>query len=86
MSFGERIPEDAMAEAHGACRGAPISSSSSDRRCVVQPAATLPLIAKRAGAALAILNRDATPLDDHADFILQAPIGAVFSALYPQAC
>jgi NAD-dependent deacetylase len=52
---------------------------------VVHPAATLPLVAKEGGAALAILNRDPTPLDSHADFVLQAPIGEVFSALYPQA-
>jgi NAD-dependent deacetylase len=52
---------------------------------LVQPAASLPLVAKRSGATLAILNRDSTPLDSHADFMLQAPIGEVFSTLYPQA-
>ena len=50
----------------------------------VNPAATLPILAKRSGAALAIINRDPTPLDDLADVVLRRPIGAVFSTLYPQ--
>ena len=49
---------------------------------LVQPAASLPLVAKRAGAALAILNRDATPLDSQADLTLQrADRRCVFNAL-----
>jgi NAD-dependent deacetylase len=52
---------------------------------VVQPAATLPLVAKEAGAALAIVNRDSTPLDPAADILVRASIGRVFSTLYPQA-
>ncbi|MNG42042.1 NAD-dependent protein deacetylase [compost metagenome] len=50
----------------------------------VQPAATLPLLAKRAGAPLVIVNRDETPLDPLADAVVNRPIGAVFAALYPQ--
>jgi NAD-dependent deacetylase len=52
---------------------------------LVQPAASLPLVAKRAGAALAILNREETPLDSYANLVVQSPIGSVFSRLYPQA-
>ena len=50
----------------------------------VQPAASLPLVAMRAGATLAIINRDPTPLDRFAEIVVQRPIGAVFSALFPQ--
>ncbi len=85
VSFGERIPEEAMAKATALSQEADlflvIGSS-----LVVQPAASLPLVAKRHGATLALLNRDATPLDSRADLILRGSIGAVFSTLYPQAC
>lgn len=48
---------------------------------VVRPAALLPGLAKKAGAALAIVNREPTPLDDVADVALQADAGNVLSAL-----
>ncbi len=83
ISFGERVPEDALQEASTLSKQADlfvvIGSSLQ-----VQPAATLPLVAKHNGAALAIINRDATPLDQFADLIVPGSIGAVFGALYPQ--
>ena len=42
---------------------------------VVEPAASLPRLAKRYGAKLAIVNREATPLDTVADLVIRAPIG-----------
>jgi NAD-dependent deacetylase len=47
----------------------------------VQPAASFPVIAKRNGALLAIVNRDPTPLDDIADFIHNGAIGNFFNQL-----
>ena len=47
---------------------------------VVWPAAGFPLAAKRAGALLAIINRDATDFDDVADLVIHDDIGAVLSA------
>jgi len=50
----------------------------------VQPAALFPVLAKRNGALLAIINREATPLDEYADFVHQGAIGEFcqrFSAL-----
>ena len=41
----------------------------------VQPAASFPVVAKRNGALLAIINREPTPLDDYADFAYQGAIG-----------
>jgi NAD-dependent protein deacetylase/lipoamidase len=84
VSFGERIPEEAMAKASALAERADLFLVVGSS-LVVQPAASLPLVAKRAGAALAILNREATPLSPFADLSLQRPIGTVFSALYPQA-
>lgn len=45
---------------------------------VVQPAASYPIVAKRAGATLVIVNAEPTPLDGIADLVLRGPIGAVF--------
>ncbi len=83
VSFGERIPDETMRRASEAAERADlflVVGSSLQ----VQPAAALPMIAKRAGATLAIINRDVTPLDRFADLAVHRPIGAVFSALYPQ--
>lgn len=42
---------------------------------VVYPAAGFPIVAKRGGARLVILNRDATELDPAADLVLNREIG-----------
>jgi NAD-dependent deacetylase len=42
---------------------------------VVRPVADLPLIAKKAGAKFAIINRDKTQLDDLADVVINQGIG-----------
>jgi len=83
ISFGERIPSVTLRRANEASEQADlflvIGSSLQ-----VQPAAKLPIIAKQAGAKLAIVNREATPLDHLADITMHRPIGTVFSTLYPQ--
>ena len=48
---------------------------------VVEPAASLPRMAKRRGAQLVIINRDPTPLDDRADLIFRESIGKVLTAV-----
>ena len=48
---------------------------------VVEPAASLPRIAKERGARLVIINRDATPLDSLADVVIHAPLGETMAAL-----
>ena len=47
---------------------------------VVYPAAGFPLLAKRNGAKLAILNRSPTDQDDYADLVIREGIGATLSA------
>ena len=42
---------------------------------VVQPAASLPLVAKKSGANLLIVNRDRTPLDGIADLVIPGSAG-----------
>jgi NAD-dependent deacetylase len=48
---------------------------------VVYPAAGLPLLAKREGARLAIVNREPTDQDRYADLVLHDEIGAVLGEL-----
>jgi NAD-dependent deacetylase len=48
---------------------------------VVHPAASMPVIAKRAGAKLVIVNRDETACDRLADLIIQGHAGPVMAAI-----
>jgi len=74
ISFGQPMPVDAM-------RRAQMESESCDlflaagSSLVVYPAAGFPVLAKRNGARLVILNRDPTDLDDVADLVLHFEIG-----------
>ncbi len=78
ISFGQPMPEDAMARAQAATNACDlfivIGSS-----LVVYPAAGFPEYAKRIGAKLAILNREPTPLDAIADVVLHTEIGPTMS-------
>ncbi|ADZ70409.1 SIR2 family NAD-dependent protein deacylase [Polymorphum gilvum] len=80
VSFGQAMPEDETARAFAAAAAADlfvvIGSS-----LVVHPAADLPLAAARAGAELAIVNRDPTPLDRLASVVIRTPIAETFRAL-----
>jgi NAD-dependent deacetylase len=79
ISFGQPMPEVAMQRAHretGAADLFIVLGSS----LVVYPAAVFPEIAKRNGAALAIVNREPTPLDRIADLVLHGEIGDVLGA------
>lgn len=74
ISFGQPMPADAMqaAEAKTLACDLFIAIGSS---LVVYPAAGFPMVAKRNGARLVILNRDPTDLDEMADLVLHAEIG-----------
>jgi len=79
ISFGQSMPEAEMARAEAAtlaCDLFVVLGSS----LVVYPAAGFPLMAKRAGARLAIINRDPTDQDGIADLVLHTAIGATMSA------
>jgi NAD-dependent deacetylase len=79
ISFGQSMPIGPMQRAEEetlACDLFIVIGSS----LVVHPAASFPLVAKRNGARLVILNREETPLDDHADLVLHEEIGPTLSA------
>ncbi len=74
ISFGQAMPEDEMNRASIAayeCDLMLVLGSS----LVVYPAASIPLIAKQNGAALAIINREPTDQDRVADLVLNTGIG-----------
>jgi len=80
IMFGEAMPVAETAEAErrsGAADLFVVVGSS----LVVQPAAQMPLHAKRAGARLVIVNRTPTPHDEFADLVIPSSSAAVLSAV-----
>jgi len=78
ISFGQQMPVEPMARAEAAtlaCDLFLVLGSS----LVVYPAAGFPLMAKRNGAKLAIVNREPTDLDGYADLVLHDEIGPALS-------
>ena len=78
ISFGQAMPELEMARAEAAtlaCDLFLVLGSS----LVVYPAAGLPLLAKRNGAKLVIVNREPTEQDDIADLVVRDGIGKAMS-------
>jgi NAD-dependent deacetylase len=80
VSFGQSMPVVAMQRAQRWSEQAEIFVVVGSS-LQVQPAASFPVIAKRSGALLAIINRDPTPLDDLADFLYQGAVGEFFEQL-----
>ena len=79
ISFGQAMPVVAMARAQEAaerCDLCLVMGSS----LVVYPAAAIPLLAKRCGAQLAIVNREPTPQDEEADLVIHGEIGPTLAA------
>jgi NAD-dependent deacetylase len=78
ISFGQSMPHEPMARAQQIslnCDLFLVLGSS----LVVYPAAGFPLMAKRNGAALVIVNREPTELDVYANLVLNEEIGAVMA-------
>ena len=82
ISFGQPMPQAPMERAEEeslACDLFLVLGSS----LVVYPAAGFPLLAKRNGARLAIVNRESTDQDGYADLVLHDEIGPVMSEAAP---
>ena len=74
INFGQSMPLEAMMQAEKdiqSCDLFIVLGSSLQ----VYPAAALPQVAKRNGAELAIINREATPLDHLADIVMHEELG-----------
>lgn len=68
MWFGEALAQDALRGAFYAARTCDLFLSVGTS-WIVQPAASLPLVALRAGAAFAEVNPNETPLTPHANYM-----------------
>lgn len=80
ISFGQSMPVDGMKQAQAWSERAEVFIVLGSS-LQVQPAASFPVVAKRRGSLLAIINRDETPLDDLADFNHRGSIGGFFDEL-----
>ncbi len=78
ISFGQAMPEAAMRRAEELTRGCDLFLAIGSS-LVVWPAAGFPVMAKRSGARLAILNREGTDLDSLADLVIHDDIGSVLA-------
>jgi len=78
ISFGQAMPEAEMQRAHEATLAADLFIVLGSS-LVVYPAAGFPMLAKRNGARLVIVNREPTEQDDLADLVINAEIGSTMS-------
>jgi NAD-dependent deacetylase len=78
ISFGQAMPEVEMQRAHEATVAADLFIVLGSS-LVVYPAAGFPMLAKRNGARLVIINREPTEQDDLADLVINAEIGSTMS-------
>lgn len=79
VSFGQSMPEAAMRRAEEMTLAADLFIAIGSS-LVVWPAAGFPLMAKRNGARLVIINREPTEFDDAADLVARHDIGAVLES------
>ncbi|MCW5968302.1 MAG: Sir2 family NAD-dependent protein deacetylase [Blastocatellales bacterium] len=80
VSFGQAMPAEEMERAARACLECDVILAVGSS-LVVYPAASLPALAKQAGARLIIINRTPTPLDDIADLVINDEIGRALPRL-----
>lgn len=76
ISFGQAMPQEAMRRAAALAQDCDLFLAIGSS-LVVFPAASLPVLAKRAGARLVIINREPTPFDAEADLVIRSDIGSV---------
>ncbi len=76
ISFGQAMPEQEMNRAEEATLACDLFIAMGSS-LVVFPAAGFPILAKRNGARLVIVNREPTDIDDMADLVLHDEIGDV---------
>ena len=80
ISFGQAMPHDVVTAAVVAAEACDLLLAVGSS-LVVEPAASIPRVARQAGARLIIVNRDPTPLDGIADAVVRGEIGAVLPEL-----
>jgi len=79
ISFGQAMPEREMRESTNLALESDVCLAIGSS-LVVEPAASVPRMAKESGATLVIINLTPTPLDSVADLIIREPIGVTLIA------
>lgn len=79
VSFGQAMPFEEMRRAERLAAEADVFLALGSSLAVF-PAASLPLVAKRNGAKLIIVNREPTDADALADLVIHTSLGVVFGA------
>ncbi|GAB4143874.1 MAG: NAD-dependent deacylase [Planctomycetaceae bacterium] len=80
ISFGQSLDPDVLRESARWTNEADVFLAMGSS-LVVEPAASLPRLAREHGAKLIILNRDPTPLDSLADIVIHDTLGSTFRRL-----
>jgi NAD-dependent deacetylase len=80
ISFGQAMPDEPMRRAQELTLACDLFLAIGSS-LVVYPAAGFPILAKRSGAALVIVNREPTDFDEIADLVINAEIGDVLAPL-----
>lgn len=78
ISFGQALPSQSLRRAEQLAANADLFLALGSS-LVVYPAAALPVIAKRHGATLVIVNREPTELDAIADMVIYGHLGQIFA-------
>ncbi len=81
--FGESLPEDTLRRAVEASTEADLMLIVGSS-LVVKPASQLPVVARKRGARLVIVNREPTPLDEIAHAVVRGEAGPVLDELVRQ--
>lgn len=79
--FGDSLPEQTLQKAQEASAGCEVFLSIGTSG-LVEPAATLPYIAKGNGAYLVEINKEKTPLSDSADEVILGESGKILPMLF----
>ena len=80
VSFGQPMPLEPMRRARELSEAVDLFLVAGSS-LVVHPAASFPVLAKRAGARLVIINREPTGLDALADLVIRSDIGALVALI-----
>ncbi len=82
--FGESLPRQTLTDAFIAAEQCDLFLSIGTS-ALVQPAASLPMVALEQGTVTVEINPDTTPLTSHVTYALQGPAGQVLPALVEMA-
>lgn len=80
ISFGQQLVAEDLIRAERLVRGCDLLIAAGST-LQVQPAASFPLLAKEAGATLAIITLSETPLDRYADFVFNQKLASFLQEL-----